>query len=332
MIKRINTENLKNLINGFLKAGKNVVAPVKNNNLITFKSIKDFSEIKLDYIQSTLSPKGVFFPNTDEILKFENSKNNVKVIETVIPESEVILFGIKPCDAFGLNYLSDFFLKENTDKYYKLRRDKTTIIGLSCKESDDFCFCTSVGLSPYETKGSDLFLTQTESDYYVEFISEYGMKIFDEHNSLFIDSETIDKSKFTSSPKIQFNLDEVLTKANQFYTDSKWPENSFSCYSCGACAFSCPTCSCYDLQDEKTPYDGRRLKNWDTCGIGLFTIHSSGHNPRTVQSQRWKHRIMHKFNYSVKNMDTVSCIGCGRCIRVCPGGMDIVETLQNLKD
>lgn len=330
MIKKIQKENLNKLINNLLSKDYLIIAPVRKKGFVTFSKISDFNEIAMDYIQSSLSPKGVLFPSAEEILKYQNLEGSVKIFEAEIPENNIILFGIKPCDAIGLDYLSTFFLKENTDKYFKLRKEKTTVISLSCKEADSFCFCSSVGISPSDTRGTDLLLTDTGDGFYSEFMSDKGINLHNQFGDLFVEAPQVDKSKFTAKPEIVFNLEQVLSKTSKLYNEELWKEHSLSCLGCGACAFSCPTCSCYDIQDESNPFGGRRIKNWDTCGLGLFTIHASGHNPRNVQSNRWRHRVLHKFDYSVKNMDTVSCVGCGRCIRVCPGGMNIIETLQTI--
>ncbi len=328
MAKKISEENLAKLLDGAVAKGDKLIAPVTKGNKIYFSSVKSSGDIYYDYIQSAFSPKGVFFPNTETLLTYEKKEGNYNVKEVEIPENRVILFGAHPCDAAGLDYLSTFFLKENADKYFQLRKDRTVIVSLSCKSADDFCFCTSVGINPYDTKGSDILLTKMQNgNYFVELLTEKGKSLAEEFQSLFEENEEIDKKAITADVPLRFGDNGLVKAFENVYDSPFWVEQSLPCLGCGACAFVCPTCSCFDIQDESTPYDGRRLKCWDSCAIGLFTLHASGHNPREVQTQRWKNRVLHKFNYSVKNLDEVSCVGCGRCIRACPAGMDIAESV-----
>jgi ferredoxin len=329
-MKKINKQNLEKLVDGLIVSGYKVVAPVSKKGKIYFSTIKSYSDIAKDYIQTVLSPKAIYFPSTESLLKYEKKESGFTVKEIEIPEQNVILFGLRPCDAVALQYLANFFLKENPDKYIKLRKEKTTIITLSCTKSDDYCFCTSVGISPADTKGSDILLTDTGDLYYTEIVSEKGKKIESDYAYIFEETPEIDKSKYIAKPEIKFNLNDIQGKLDGIFESDTWKEQSMACLGCGACAYSCPTCSCFDIQDEANPYNGQRIRVWDSCGLGLFTLHASGHNPRNVQSQRWRNRIYHKFDYSVKNLDTVSCVGCGRCIRVCPGGMNISEQLAGL--
>jgi ferredoxin len=114
-----------------------------------------------------------------------------------------------------------------------------------------------------------------------------------------------------------------------------WEEVAFACINCGTCTFLCPTCWCFDIQDEVQPLrqEGDRIRNWDSCMFPLFTLHGSGHNPRADKTARVRQRFMHKLKYYVdKYGDGIQCVGCGRCIRYCPVNIDIREIARRMND
>jgi formate hydrogenlyase subunit 6/NADH:ubiquinone oxidoreductase subunit I len=131
--------------------------------------------------------------------------------------------------------------------------------------------------------------------------------------------------------KKKFSHEEVTGKLASAFEHPFWIENSLRCIGCGACAYVCPTCACFDIQDESRGKNGKRYRSWDSCGFGLLTIHTSGHNPRSVQSQRWRQRIMHKFSYMPERNNSLGCVGCGRCSSGCPVDMNIAEQLEALQ-
>jgi ferredoxin len=110
------------------------------------------------------------------------------------------------------------------------------------------------------------------------------------------------------------------------YNSDIWTKVYESCLNCGTCTYTCPTCHCFDIQDEATRDGGVRLRNWDSCMTWLFTAHATGHNPRPSGKERFRQRFMHKFKYiPVKRDGETGCVGCGRCINLCPVNLDVRE-------
>jgi sulfhydrogenase subunit beta (sulfur reductase) len=187
-----------------------------------------------------------------------------------------------------------------------------------------------VGLIPDSSKGSDILLTPIENGHFrADILTEKGADITDSCPELF-EKYSNENIKITEVKK-KFSHEQVTEKLTSAFEHPFWVENSLRCLGCGACAYVCPTCACFDIQDETKGKSGLRYRSWDSCGFGLFTIHTSGHNPRSVQSQRWRQRIMHKFSYMPERNKSLGCVGCGRCSSVCPVDMNIAEQLEALQ-
>ena len=123
--------------------------------------------------------------------------------------------------------------------------------------------------------------------------------------------------------------DDIPQKLEELWDSPLWKKVSDACLGCGA-YFLCPTCHCFDIQDEMEGFEGRRCRVWDSCMFKEYTLHTSGHNPRPTRRERTRNRVNHKYSYFVKNFGTIACVGCGRCINNCPVNIDILDILSQV--
>ncbi len=331
VIKSITGQSLEKLYRS-LTENRKVYAPViAPDKQVGYRYNPDYSEVTFDHIRSTLSVKNVLFPRVENLFFFTNEKNEstISVLDlNKIPE--VVLWGVHPCDVAAIDVLRSIFCWDTRDEFFLKRLEKLVVIGLSCHSSDEYCFCTSVGLSPGSGKGSDILLTPLkDGNYKAEMLTEKGKALARSFPELF-EQESKAEGVLTSVEK-KFEYDKVNAKLTGAFEHPFWAANSLRCIGCGACAYVCPTCACFDIQDETKGKNGRRYRSWDSCGFGLFTLHTSGHNPRSVQSQRWRQRIMHKFSYMPERNNSLGCVGCGRCSSGCPVDMNIAEQLEAIQ-
>ncbi|MCX6553739.1 MAG: 4Fe-4S dicluster domain-containing protein [Candidatus Aminicenantes bacterium] len=332
--KLIGRGELEKLFSHWRSKGKRILAPKKIGAKIDFAAVTTLEEVCLDQVQTVQSAKTAVFPRVEELFSFKNKDGRVEIRERdqgALPET--VIFGLRPCDDAAFAVLKAIFNWDSQDPLFSARMEKVAVIGVSCPRADEYCFCTSAGGGPGGTTGSDILLTEiAPGEYLAEIISEKGRVLAGEAAGLKPCPASVSKEAHLAKVEPVFALERVAPALARLFDDNAfWVEQSLRCLGCGACAYVCPACACFDIQDEGGG-SGQRLRCWDSCGFGLFTLHTSGHNPRPVQSQRWRQRLMHKFSYMPERQQVLGCVGCGRCSRACPVDMNILEHLRSVAE
>lgn len=315
-----------NLIDRTIEDGKDVVAPIRQENQANFKRIKSTKEILWGGPQTVIPPKAFLFPQEEELVEYEVD-GEIRIKATV-EAKPVILLGIHPCDINGTALLGKVFAEKNLDENYLKKREFVTIIGVECLipcSPESFCY-RKESILPWE--GFDLFLTDMQDNFFVEVGSEKGKslisgiareaaqsdveklkKIRMERDKLFNGKQRALKPKLEDLPK--------LLREN--YDSPVWDEHGVRCFSCGSCNMVCPTCYCFDVRDymELNLRQGNRSRFWDGCLLTDFTRVASGEIFREERGARLRHRTNRKDWYLFEKWGKSFCTGCGRCGKAC---------------
>lgn len=333
---RLSEDELRGWLDGLLQEGRRVIAPVAQGGLRRFRPIGSASEASLGPGQTRWSPKEFLLPRTESLYGYTLDAGGPRLQDPPAPDREQILVGVRCCDAAGLARLDEVFLGGKVeDPRYARRRSMTTIVAFACESAAPECFCTAVGGSPMGTEGVDLLVVPLGADWLVHPVSDAGGRLAsdgwraasDEDRSFAGEQEARVTREIRRTP-VPADAAAALERA---FDSPLWKEVADRCLSCSICAYVCPSCSCFDVHHEGNAWGGREIRCWDACTFPLFTLHASGHNPRGTADRRYRQRALHKFAYLTPGRDErPRCVGCGRCIALCPAGIDIHDAVSRL--
>ena len=312
--------------------------PIKKAGEVNYHVWGEGKEVSLETLKTVKSPKNMFFPQSENMMKFKTQGKTIEVESMLDEKKPYVLFGVKACDYKAIEVLDKVFLADPVDTFYQERRNTTTIVTLACSKPEESCFCSAFGIDATAPQG-DVTTWLDNDNLYWQANTEKGEALTALVNELFENGgegevasqqdatkKIIEKLPFAALDLSRFKPENL----NDLFNDKAWASMSEACLGCGTCTFVCPTCQCFDIRDFKTSEGIIRYRCWDSCMYSDFTLMAHG-NSRTTQMQRFRQRFMHKLvYYPSQNGGLYSCVGCGRCVNKCPQRLNIVKVINTL--
>ncbi len=299
-------------------------------------------------------------PSAEEPVEFNNIRTCTTAKEFLFPVCELAaifpepaepeqvkpfaVFGLKDCDLRSIEILDKVFAEEEfLDPLYLSRRQNMFTISSDCFEPGSSCFCTFCGGQPFAQGGFDLNVSEVNDGFIIEAGSQKGQDFIDKYSQNFSDvTDSMlaqrDENRAATQKQLEeinakYHLDMPLKDIVEDGEDSDvFDDDARDCVECQGCTRICPTCHCFYLYDTKQKDYFAKMKMWDGCLRRTYAEVAGGQNPRKMIGDRIKHRLMHKFVYFLERYGLTMCIGCGRCIDTCAGGIDMRDALKKLNE
>ena len=320
------------LLDRLSKQSEVFVPTVKDSEsgFYSWNSLNGAKEIALEALNVYHSPKNVLFPQTERMYSIEQGKQVFSIPDTFQDEKSRIIFGIRACDAKAITCFDDVFLTHGyEDSFYATRRKNTIIIGNACYQPGANCFCSSMGINPVQPD-ADVVIHDAGTVYAWEAITVTGQQFTEQVQDLLEEKDLgLPQLKPFST---EFDYDGVVEKLQGMFDHEIWHELAEPCMNCGTCTYMCPSCHCFDIQVKIWGDKGYRFRCWDSCMYTEYTAEAGGGNPRPDSQDRFRNRFLHKLEFFTERYDYPLCTGCGRCISVCPNGINIIDIIKRIKE
>ncbi len=317
--KKLSTEQFNEFIGSVIASHDQIIAPkMTDREIVKYLEIKDAKELVWE--NPTYPPKNYFLPHGEVLVHI-----NDRQFANVDPDNRSRAIFITPADMNGIFVLDHLFLdRELPDPLYRAKRSNTLFICIKTDASKNM-FDIETGLNMSHVRAYDLYVEKVEDGYLIETGSLLGINFLEKTD--YPDHNGRVNKEIEVNRRINLNQ---LRRAQDEYQSPVWEIASKKCLSCGSCTNICPTCGCYDVFDEPEMNitDGKRVRMWDGCQYLDFTQVAGGEVFRESRSSRFKHRYYHKIKYYPDDYNVLGCIGCGRCIDVCPTKIDMVDLIQ----
>ena len=306
--------------------------------------LKKFSQVKKEDIvfseYRAVEPTRAFFTHyKEEVCEYFD-----EALVKERKERPLALCGIKNCDLFALKVQDFVFLGGNeVDPLYKARREAALIVAGDCPHFKEACFCRAFDINPYPAEGFDFNLSPLNNGYLLDIATQKAKLIAMSIKNLLVPATLGQLSgRGAKRESVNMRMDEHLSQHKipkketlqdivlAGYNSGIWQEEMRTCVECNACVFMCDTCHCFLLSDTSASGTVKRLRLWDGCLLKNFTKVAGGGNALKMRYMRLRNRYLKKFDFFISNLGYQACCGCGRCIEVCPGKIDIRRILRKL--
>ncbi len=319
-----------------LRNTASLIAPLKVDGDIVFKSLESIHEVSLNNPALLPSPKEFLFPQQEHMFWVEVGDK----VKPLLNKERRFIFGVRSCDVSASRLLDRFYLEGYEDPYYRARRENTTFISVVCNDPDPTCFCMGLGTGPYLEEGFDIQLTDLGDRYFVQAGNNQALKIIRQWSFLFNapkKADYEDQYEVFLSSKARFQKRINLKNVRELILAGKvknsfWQSVTERCFECGGCVYECPLCTCFTVVDKKYPSGIERVRLWDTCLFKGFTRMAGGVLPNEKRILRTKRWYYHKLIHYPDILGGFGCVGCGRCTLTCPGRIDMATIAIKLTD
>jgi ferredoxin len=217
-----------------------------------------------------------------------------------VPEGPLVLLGVRPCDASAIGRLLAARQATGADAL-----PRVTVVTLACSRPRTTCFCSLVGGGPSDDRGADVVTSDLGGDLLATARTAAGAALLKSGSDVIAKLSPAEATRahelVTAVGDHRRQLEQRAPEgalegaAQASEVSAVWTEIEKICLRCEVCARLCPAVAGHPVAER-----GARPTSWLSRLRRM--VEPTGDRPE--------------------------CVGCGRCVRHCPAGIDLRVVLR----